>query len=349
MDKSLKMSVLKFVIEDLGGKKNLSGESVYKLIQLIRAMPLKVDDKEYSRYSPSATGNECAMVFSDEIKTIQASYEDLDIGVFLKRRGNNRPLEDGEDGSLIQLTLQNESHEVAEVSYFGIHRESGILFLTYNPLVGGVNQLIIYLNSRINSIRRQNIEVPIDGLTEVSTIQLYYIAYPDSERVFREDMDQIQGLEFHIAAEPEFLASQFLFDDVNRDRLGMQLIKEFAKESNCANISIKISAEKPKKIKGKGREKRIRYSTLNKQFLVRFYDSTKMHLQSRKDSRFNIKGRVVDEDLRLLDLVNSRLTYPLKINIQDGYDILNSHLSSIPVLISAKINEAQKYYGYEAE
>lgn len=349
MEKSLKMSVLKFVMVDLNGISNLNGESVRTLIQLIKAMPLKVDDKEYSRYSPSFTGNECALVFSDEIKTILASYADLDIGVFLKRRGSNRPLEDGEDGSLIQLTLQNESHEVAEVCYFGIHRESGILFLTYNPLVGGVNQLITYLNSRITAIRKHNIEIPIIGLTELSTVELHYIAYPDSERVFREDMNQIQGLEFHIAAEPEFLASQFLFEDANRDKLGMQLIREFAKQSNCANITIKIGAEKPKKIKDKGNEKKVKRSTLNKQFLISFYDSTKEHLQSRKDSRFNVKGRVVDEDLKLLDLVNCRLTYPLKINIQEGNDILNSHLASIPVLIGAKISEAIGYYGYETK
>lgn len=352
MERILKTSVLKFAVLDIAGHTEcLSGPTLEAFIESIRKMPLKLDENGISRYSASTTGNEHAVVFSDEIKTLQTDYKDLYVGVFLGRRGkNNRPLEDGEDGSLVQLTLQDETHEIAEVGYFGIHRESGIMFLTYNPMVGGMTKVVEYLNQRLNVLIAHGTPPAIPQLTNpASRIELYYIGFPDSETVFRENMERVQSFEFHIASDPENLATNFLFDDDKRDQTGMRLIREFAKESNCATISISLSAERPKKKKVKGKEPFIQYSSLNKQFLIRLYDSTKTHLQESPNGKFNVRGKILDEDSRILDLVHSRLTYPLEVRIPEGSDTLLCYINAISVLIRQKIEEAKKYYGYQVD
>jgi len=348
--RTIKTSVLKLTVETEDFRQNLTGQSLERVIAGVRNLPVRHNANEISRYSPSETGNELAIVFSDEIKSIQMIIGDMLLGVFLKRRGNNRPLEDDGEGSLVQLTLKDESHEIAEVSYFAIDITSGIIFMTYNPMVGGVNQFVDYLNKKILEARTSNLMEPVpEFATITSRVELHYIAYPESEAVFREKMEKIQSLEFHIASEPEELAKLFLFDDDNRDKQGMRLIREFTKQSNCATISVNITAARPKSVKVKGKKSEKKYAELNKMFLVNFFDSTKSHLKERTDSKFNVKGQVVDEDMKVLDLVHSRLTYPMTVPLPDGADPLASYLSALPSLVRAKIDEARKFYGFETK
>jgi hypothetical protein len=350
MTKTTKISVLKFVVENNGSKNRIEGKSIENLIEVVRQLPVKLEDKKFTRYSHSETNNELAMVFSDEIKTVQTIFGDIYVGVFLKRRGSSRPLEDGEDGSLVELKLQNDSHEIAEVSYFGIHKETGIVFMTYNPMVGGVSQFIDYLNRRIEVLRAYNINPDIPELsTAISKLDLYYIGFPESEQIFKDSMEQVQNLEFHIASDPDKLAQLFLFDDDNRDKMGMRLIREFAKESNCASITLKLNAEKPKKMKLPNNERKTIYPSLNKGLLVQFYDSTKLSMKDNKDNRFCVRGRLIDEDVRILDLVHSRLTYPMPVYIDDNCDSLTSYINAIPALIRAKIEEAKNNYGFDVD
>jgi len=348
--RTIKTSVLKLTVETEDFRQNLMGPSLEKVIAGLRSLPLKHRLNEITRYSPSETGNELAVVFSDEIKSILMTVSDMHLGVFLKRRGNNRPLEDDGEGSLVQLTLKDESHEIAEISYFAIDVASGVIFTTYNPMVGGVNQFVDYLNKKVLEARTNGFMDPVpEFATITSRLELHYIAYPESESVFREKMEKIQSLEFHIASEPEELAKLFLFDDDNRDKQGMRLIREFTKQSNCATISVNITAARPKSVKVKGKKPVKKYAELNKVFLIEFFDATKSHLKERADSKFNVKGQVVDEDMKVLDLVHSRLTYPMTVPLPDGADPLACYLSALPSLVRAKIEEARKFYGFETK
>lgn len=105
--RTIKTTVLKLTVETEDFRQNLTGSSLEALITSLRKLPVRHKKDEISRYSPSETGNELAVVFSDEVKSIQMTIGDMLLGVFLKRRGNNRPLEDDGEGSLVQLTLKD--------------------------------------------------------------------------------------------------------------------------------------------------------------------------------------------------------------------------------------------------
>lgn len=349
MQRQIRVSALKIVLENDQQKQNLSGESLKKLFSGLRKLPVSLKDPNISRYSNSITGNEQAVIFSDEIKTLFPNYSDVVIGVFLKRRGNNRPWEDDGEGNIIELTLSNETHEIAEVSFFGIDLLSGILFWTYNPLVGGLNQFADYFNRKLKILNSAALLEPLsEEYIETKKLAFYYIGYPDSVKLFEEQMNQIQKLEFQIAGDPDFLAQAFLFQDDKRDKTGMRILKELSKQSNCATIKIGLGAEKPQRNRiGNKTEKK--FFSLNKQFIVNLYYETIDHLKIKKDSKFNVEGQVVDEDTRVLDLVHSRLTYSLIIDMNNDVDIFTNYLSEFYHLIQNKKEEARRYYGYEVD
>jgi hypothetical protein len=350
MQRQTKVSVLKIVLENDNQKQNLKDKSLQTLLNCFRKLPIKLQEDAPSRYSSSQTGNEQAIIFSDEIKTDFLAQTDITIGAFLKRRGNNRPWEDDGEGNLIELTLPDETHEIAEVSFFGIDIYSGILFWTYNPLVGGLNQFSNYLNKKLRLLNSSGLLENIqEGYLDSKQLGFYYIGYPDSIKIFEDKMEQIQKLEFHIAGDPDFLDQSFLFNDDSRDRTGMKLLSHLSKESNCATIKISLGAERAKKVKiGKNRTE-TKYFSLNKQFIMNFYYQTIDHLRTKKESKFNVQGKVIDEDLRVLDLVHSRLTYPLVVEIGTETDIFSNYIKQFYKLIQEKKEEARRYYGYEVD
>jgi hypothetical protein len=350
MRRQIKVSTLKFVLENEYMKHNLKGESIRSFFSWLKKLPINLKQKHASRYSESETGNEHAVIFSDEIKDLSIQYRNVLIGVFLKRRGNNRPWEDDGEGHLIELTLSNEAHEIAEVSYFGIDIDSGILFWTYNPLVGGINQFVSYLNRKMNLLRSSELLEEIqEGYTDSKQLGLYYIGYPDSVSLFEKKMEQIQRLEFHLAGDADFLSEAFLFNNDERDRKGMRLLREFAKQSNCASISINLSAEKSKTINVGKNKKEKKVFSLNKQFILNLFYETAEHLKAKRDSRFNVQGEVIDEETRVLDLVHSRLCYPLMIDLNEEEDVFIQSITAFYSLIISKIDEARKYYDNEVE
>lgn len=124
MERQLKVSVLKIVIENEVERNNMQGESLISILNSIKKLTVDINAKE-GRYSSSNMGNELAIVFADEIKNSYFKSDKVILGLFLKRRGNNRPWEDDGTGNIIALTLKDETHEIAEVSYFAIDISMG--------------------------------------------------------------------------------------------------------------------------------------------------------------------------------------------------------------------------------
>lgn len=347
MKRQLKVSTLKIVVENKIEKNSLHGQSLLNVIDSIKKLPINVNEK-HGRYSSSDTGNELAVVFSDEIKNSRYSKTNNVItGIFLKRRGNNRPWEDDGTGNIVALTLKDETHEIAEVSYFGIELTKGVLFWTYNPLVGGTGQFIDYLNGCLNRLQAHE---QLENIPEMDKpdkyLALYYIGYPDSVAQFKDKMSVIKSFEFHLAGDAEFLSQAFLFNDSNRDKLGMHLLKVFAENSNCAQITINLRAQKAKKTKNK---KEATGYSLNKSFLIDMFENTIDHLRVKKDSKFNVKGDLIDEDSRILDLVHSRLVYTLIVDLDDSTEIYNLFLNGLMGIIHIKIGEVKRYYDHEVD
>jgi hypothetical protein len=209
-------------------------------------------------------------------------------------------------------------------------------------LVGGIGQFLDYLNGRMNILQSRN-------LLENSPnkkLGLYYIGYPDSVSTFKDKMEIIKSFEFHLAGDAEFLSQPFLFNNSTRDRTGMHLLREFTKKSNCAQITITLKAARNKKAKNK---KETTGYSLNKSFLIDMYENTIEHLKVKKDSRFNVKGDLIDEDARILDLVHSRLVYTLNVILDDSIEIYKLFLDALMNLINNKINEVKRYYNNEVD
>jgi hypothetical protein len=346
LERQIKTSVLKIVIENRVERNNIHGKSLINILNSIKKLAVNINIKD-GRYSSSNTGNELAIIFADEIKNSYFKPDNVILGLFLKRRGNNRPWEDDGTGNIIALTLKDETHEIAEVSYFAIDINTGALFWTYNPLVGGIGQFLDYLNGRMNILQSRNL---LENIPEKDKpdkrLGLYYIGYPDSLLTFKDKMEVIKSFEFHLAGDAEFLSQAFLFNDSARDKTGMHLLREFTKKSNCAQITINIKAEKNKKSKNK---REARGYSLNKNFLIDMYENTIDHLRSKKDSKFNVKGELIDEDTRVLDLVHSRLVYTMNVELDDSMEIYKLFLNALMKLIINKINEVKRYYNNEVD
>jgi len=126
----------------------------------------------------------------------------------------------------------------------------------------------------------------------------------------------------------------------------MRFLREFSRKSNCANITINLRAEKAKKAKNKNE---VRIYSLNKPFLIDFYENTINHLRVKKDSRFNIKGDIIDEETRILDLVHSRLIYTLDVELYSNIEIYKLFFNELFHLINNKKNEIKRYYNNEVD
>jgi hypothetical protein len=229
MKRQMKVYVLKIAFENEDAKSNLKSTSQLKIINSIKKLPVDHNNRD-GRYTLSGTGNELAVIFSDELKNFGSTMNDIIVGVFLKRRGNNPPLEDDGAGNLITLTLKDETHAIAEISYFGIHISSGILFWTNNPNVGEINQFTKYMNDKIHNLRTMDMfdDIPENDSPD-KKLGFYYIAQPDSYKIFEQQMNVITSLEFKLAGDADFFAQAFLFEDDNRDRNGMRLLREVSK------------------------------------------------------------------------------------------------------------------------
>ena len=115
MKRQQKVSVLKFVFENAHERSSVHGESLLKIINSIKKLQVNIIIND-SRYSSSDTGNELAIIFSDEIKNCSYPESNIILGIFLRRRGNNRPWEDDGTGNIVELTLKNETHEMLKLA-----------------------------------------------------------------------------------------------------------------------------------------------------------------------------------------------------------------------------------------
>jgi hypothetical protein len=347
MERQIKVSTLKITFENELAINNLKGTSLLSIIESIKKLPIDLHNPN-SRYTRSKTGNELAVIFADEIKNFKDAKNDVIVGAFLKRRGNDPLLEDDGTGHLITLTLKDETHAIAEVSYFGIHIDSGILFWTYNPFVGGINQFTKYLNEKIHLLKTMDEfnHIPEDDSPD-KRLGFYYIGQPRTYEIFKQNMDVISSLEFRLAGNADFFCQAFLSENDDRDRNGMRLLRYFTENSNCGVITVKLSTEKAKRSKNKKEQKEY---TLTKEFIVSLYENTREHLFATKNSKFNVKGKTVDEETNVLDLVHARLMFVLTILLDENAEThVICSMNEMRSLIYNKIDIAIRNYGNEVE
>jgi hypothetical protein len=83
--------------------------------------------------------------------------------------------------------------------------------------------------------------------------------------------------------------------------------------------------------------------------LIDIFENTIDHLKVKKDSKFTVKGELIDEDTRVLDLVHSRLMYTLTVELNEPLEIYKLFLGALLNLMRSKISEVKRYYNNEVD
>lgn len=328
-EKSYKIYACKMTIDTGGIISPLCGENLISLLDSIRLLPIDFTLEEKSRYKKNGT----CLIFSDELKNISSSKSDFLSAIYIKRR-DNKPLEDDGRGNLQSITLSSDENQIAEVCYIIFSLSKGIIYWISNPLVSGVTGFADYLNFTykkscdINSIQNTL-------LSGIAQIVFNYIQYPKSHDDYEKESFQPISLDFNLSLTNDDIQQLLLFEKSDGDEI--TLLRKFAESSNCGRIKIEISAPKYRKNKKQETSRPI----LNKRFISNFYEGVHGYFGKNDKDRFSVKGIDIDENTKILDLINGKLIYPLVIEYE------GSSLSVIEVL--SKFTEYVKSINKEVE
>jgi hypothetical protein len=156
-NKHFNVHILKFIYSFDGNDEAIKPDELKRIIAGIKSLPIDISS-EKSRYSAPGSSNEHCLIFIDET-TLPYSTDDYIIpAIFIHRRGKNRPFEEDGKGHLIELKLNNNNNELAEIASIVFNLKSGYCFWIYNPFVGGINQFTDYINSKITQLAKMGFE-----------------------------------------------------------------------------------------------------------------------------------------------------------------------------------------------
>lgn len=292
----------RITVDGANGNSPLFGEDLMNFLNAIKLLPIDLSVGNNSRYKKNST----CLIFIDELKSNINIRNDFLSAIYIKRR-DNKPLEDDGHGKLQTITLASDENQIAEVCYVIFSFKRGILYWIGNPLVSGSNSFAEYLNFTYRKScylkKSEN-----NFLPNISQVILSYIKYPNSESDYKKESFLPIGLDFNLALGKKELGQGHLFGD--SDGAGIELIKHFAVNSNCGKIHIEISA--PPYRKKKNEESSRPY--LNKMFISNFFDNVKWYLGKNDRDKFSVRGVDIDDDAKVLDLINSRWIIPLSID-----------------------------------
>jgi hypothetical protein len=304
--KELRVYVLGIYKENPQGRFPIRADELRGLLESLRALPVNMSEPGRSRYSDPLTGEEHCMIFSDEVAPPILLDKKIVGGVFIRRRSSTRPFEEDAHGHLIELRLSDETNQIAEVAFFLVHIEQGVLFWIPNPIVGGINRLSSYVNGKFSLcsfIGINKVDLAINHVE--SSIVFSNVIYPNAYRDFVDKMTEVFSLELDLVGQKEELA-QLLLGERPDEKREIELMRHLFNSSNCTKLSIGLRADsrgRPSKKEPK------RKHSLNKDFLLDLWVSTRPALESNPNSKFFVRGKMTDEETRILDLLNARLMY----------------------------------------
>lgn len=338
--KNLNVYCFKIVQEIENEIIHLRGNDLKLYLQSIREIPIDISKDEASRYSNPGSLEERCIVFWDEIANHFPIHENYIPAFFIRRRGTTRPFEEDGHGNLIELKLSNDTNQLAEVGFLFFCINEGIALWIFNPFVGGMNQLSDYLNMsfRKSKMMGKN-RIPFIQNKLDSSIGFKYIIYPNALRDFNEDFLHITGLEFNFAGNREELKQAFLFEQ--SDIRGIELVRHFMEYSDCSRLAFNLHSEPLRKSKNK---KEYSGKALNKKFIVELYDSTLPYLKSSDQNKFTVIGKnTIDDETKILDLINCKLIYPIQIEYEGFTMPLSDIIYSLAHLSDYRLSEMGRY------
>ena len=296
------------VLQD-GKRIELDQQTLISIFQRIKEKPLVLD--ENSRYLDPTTNNEKCFYFKQELENKDFDLTKMKFisGIFIHRRGKDIPYEENGNGSIKQITLENDDSQIAEVSYILIDVEKKILFFNYNRLVGSIDSFLTYL--KILSVTGLNLTADI------------IFDYKQTNKSFF-DTAQIQTLEFNISSHLDFFSQLGL---TNEDSFRpVKKVKELA--ANICADSIKINL------------KRKRGFFLNSKNIYKMFLGIK---DMKQDSSFQITTRV-NEEIKILDLLKGDIKYEYTHTYEDYPEILGI-LTKLEIFVLSKKQELCQILG----
>jgi hypothetical protein len=338
--KELRIYVLGIFKENAAGRQPIRGQELKGLIEALKALPVDMSDPGRTRYSNPLSGEERCVIFSEEVVPPVVLDGRVAGGVFIRRRSGTRPFEEDAHGHLIELRLSDDTNQIAEVAFFLIHIEKGILFWIPNPIVGGVNQLLTYVSGKFRQSSFLGLS-PVDLTVNNVDSEIIFsnVTYPDAYQDFVDRMPDVFSLELDLVGQREQLMQMLLGERVD-ERREIELMRHLINSSNCTKLSIGLRTD------GRGRRSKKddkKKASLNKPFLVELWTSVHPALASNENSKFYVKGRMIDDETRVLDLLNARLMYGIELRYDGACLPLPEVLTKMQTEMFRRLAEIERY------
>lgn len=302
-NKNFNVFVCKMTIEALNVNRKLKENEMIGFLNDIKSLPIDLSIGEKSRYKKDKS----CLIFVDELKNAFEPSKYLLPALFIKRR-ENKPLEDDGHGNLQSITLSSEENQIAEVCYVIFSLKNSLIYWITNPIVGGISSFADYLSS--NYIKSCGIMGKTNHLLENGgRIVFNYVKYPNTHSDYIKDSFQPVALDFNLALSNEELLQGDLFTE--GDGSFIKLLQHLYNNSNCGRIHLELTAPRYKKKKDGSNPRPY----LNKLSISNFFADIKDYLRDK--DRFTVKGLELDENTKVLDLVNERLVHQFQVEYDE--------------------------------
>ena len=326
---SKELHVYCFVLNIKNGNEisRLTNDKLHKFFKLIREIPINITLKEKSRYYK----DQLCFIFADELDIKYIVKDEFISGVIVSRT-ENRPFEDTGTGSISEIKLSSRNNEIAHLVYVVIHVKTGIVFWVNYSTACSIKKFALYLAylyKNHNFIHEVNLPPAFE-------IDFSFLKNIDSEKIFSSELFLPISLNLNIAIdENELRQGNFLSDGDE-----IRMIKELANVSNSSTIQFILKAKTPS-----SREKKLgKYYSLNKSYIQGLLKQIQNVFFINKKKKCIVNGidLCVDNEIKVLDLIDKKLLYNLSIDVENKNDYINV-LEKLEKLFISKLDELQGY------
>ncbi len=280
-----------------GNTENLSEQEMTTLINTFKAIPISPEDGGLSRYGRDS---DKMIIFREDGVVPLPENDSYECCLFLKRRTSAYPYQRTEYGDLLELTL-SENAELVEVSYLLIDKKKGLILLAFNRNVGGYRSLSEYINNVVENCSQQRFKIGNNS----AILDLSYILNENPENDFRE-LEEIKSMSLRLSGNFQTL-EQLLSAGGTSTRTALKEMVHLGNNANCGVLKFDFI------------KSRQSNAWLDKGIISRIYQSLKPHFQAdNHQQRFSVIG-TIDEETRVIDLINDKYCYHSQFEYIDRY------------------------------
>jgi hypothetical protein len=231
-------------------------------------------------------------------------------GMLLAKRDVNLPMTGIDNGETLNLRpIDLGGGNLMEVTYFMVHKKTGILLFLNNRAAGTHVSLAQNLSSFLGNTTKQGFKV-MSGNAYTDYIFLAHILNMNSlERV--EDLLAVKSMEFRFVGDPMQIRKNLAPGQTNQDISNIMGIADYF---DAFNIAITL--------------KPIRGKQLSRNRIPGFFNWVEPIMRMNDKSRFTVSGKGQGSGLEMIDLLNDRFLFTTTIRYEGEFvpavDVFNA-------------------------